>query len=361
MAMKLRVLVVSGVWCTLTALPVQAEVSIGPQMIITGTTIEILEPGPDIHAIIDDIDDASSGSPYLIELGPGTYDIGTTRLEMKSYVSIRGAGQEVTHITGAVSTASSGSISAVIVVQNDSDVSLSDFSISNTGGSSYSHGIYIEGASPIIRDLTAGASGGSMGNWGIEIADESAPVLTNVTSTGTGGMDSWGVYDNGTNGLSRTVMTNVTAKGSGGSDGRGLSIWGPDPVMTNVTATGHGISTGYGAWISSSPRMTNVTATGEGGTASYGVWISGSPRMTNVTAIGSGALTINYGVFNSSSDDSPRIENSSLEGSTGGMRFHGSDIGTRISNTRIVGGIANNPTGIQCRDTFDENLTNINC
>ena len=43
------------------------------------------------------------------------------------------------------------------------------------------------------------------------------------------------------------------------------------------------------------------------------------------------------------------------------MFFDGTDTGTRITNTLIVGGINLDPDGPQCRDNYDEDLANVDC
>jgi hypothetical protein len=61
------------------------------------------KPGENGAALLDalnGIKDATQSSPYLITLDPGTYDVGSTMLEMKPFVEIEGASQTATIISG---------------------------------------------------------------------------------------------------------------------------------------------------------------------------------------------------------------------------------------------------------------------
>ena len=55
-------------------------------------------------AAVDSILDANENNPYLVEVGPGVYDIGDTPLRMKAYVKIQGAGATFTTIRGSRSS-----------------------------------------------------------------------------------------------------------------------------------------------------------------------------------------------------------------------------------------------------------------
>ena len=138
--------------CVLGVKSVQAVVNIGPKVIRTGTEIKVLEPGPDLQALIDGITDAAVDKPYLIKLGPGEYTIEPDMttfegLKIAPFISIMGSGQGVTILKGAVSSGAADATSAI--VSGASDASLTDLSVENTGGGSGSTG-------------SGGSSGGSL-------------------------------------------------------------------------------------------------------------------------------------------------------------------------------------------------------
>lgn len=240
--------------CVLGVMSVQAIVSIGHDVSVKGTKIEVVGPGPNLQAIINRITDASATKPYLIKLGPGEYSV-TTALVMKAFVNIAGHGRGVTILTGAISSASVAESSIVAGADN---TSLLDVTVRNTGGG---------------------------GTFSIAI----------------------------------------------------LNVGG-------------------------SPRIERVTATASGGTVSIGVLNeSSSPTMTQVTATASGGTT-SYGVYNANSSAEPRIDHSYLQGAKAGIQFHNSGNNTRVTHTRIVGPVLNDPVGTtQCRGNYDENLVAVAC
>jgi hypothetical protein len=313
-----------------------AVLNMGGKTIFTGTLIEVLEPGSatQIQSIITNISDATATKPYLIHLGPGVYDLGSTRIIMKEWISIQGSGQEATKITGAVSTGGYDATSAIVSGVNNA--SLTNLTIENTGGGgSSSIAIFNDSASPRIERVTAIVSSGTGANYGV-YNTSSSPTMTYVTASASGGSNgNIGVYNQTS---SSPTMTNVTASASGGA------------------GNNHGVYN----YTSSSPTMTYVTASASGGQLSYGVYnTSSSPTMTNVTATGSGGSNSSFGVF--ANNSAPFIQDSVLEGDTYGLIIASTSTGARITNTKIIGGV-NDLTGTtNCRGNYKADLTDQAC
>jgi len=323
-----------------------------------------------LSAALASIGDADASNPYVVRIAPGEYTE-TSPVALKTYVDVEGSGQGVTTITcacgnssadGAAATVSAGDIVAEIrhlTINNtggdsysngvwtedvvDGSVSMLHVTATATGGTSYNFGVRNASSSPSMTDVTATASGGTRNrgvyNW------SSSPSMTNVTATGTDGTNSnYGVY----NSSSSPSMTNVTATGTGtgGTSNYGVRNEESSPTMNNVTATATGGgNSNYGVYNydSSSPSMTDVTATATGGTNSnYGVYNydSSSPSMTDVTATATGG-TNNRGVRNAFSS-SPSIRNSSITGddysiyNSGTSSAHVAD--TMLDGTVVAGG-----------------------
>lgn len=178
-----------------------------------------------------DITDNDPAQKYLIKLGPGTYNLGSTSLQMKQYVSIEGSGEEVTTITAAISTIFPA---ATATVQGANNAGLRFLTVINTGAGNSAAAILNVSASPSIIHVTANASGGTVYNYGV-FNSASSPAMTHVTVTASGGGGARAVYNyNG----SSPVMTNVTATASGGGTSYGVINNASSPTMTNVTATG---------------------------------------------------------------------------------------------------------------------------
>jgi hypothetical protein len=306
-----------------------AALNMGGKTIFTGTLIEVLEPGSatQIQDIIDNIIDASVAKPYLIHLGAGVYNLGATKIVMKEWVSIQGSGQEATKITGAVT------VNGTLMGANNA--SLMDLTIENTGGGTTSTAIFNSNASPRIERVTSTASGGTSNTYGVYNLGTSSPVMTNVTATASAGAgNNTGVRNNNSS-----------------------------PAMTNVTASASGVNISYGIFNdTSSPVMTNVTASASGGTSSYGIFnlSSSSPVMTNVTASGSGG-TSSYGIHNVGVSTA-FIQDSTMEGDTKGLRINSDSPGTRVVNSKIIGGVNDQPSGTtQCRGNYDADLNPVTC
>lgn len=142
-------------------------------------------------AAVNSISDASAANPYLVVIGPGVYTI-TQTLYMKQFVDIVGSGENVTKLTGAISTASKDASSTVISGANNS--ALSSLTVENTGGNTNSIAMWNYNASPTVSYVTLTASGGGY-NYGVYSVSYSSPTMSNVSITASGGTDSCGVYN----------------------------------------------------------------------------------------------------------------------------------------------------------------------
>ncbi len=250
---------------------------------------------------INGITDNSPTNPYLIKLGPGIYDLGTSSLQMKPYVDIEGSGEKTTKIMGAVTNSALPVTNGLI--NGASNAELRFLTVENTGVGGYTAAMLNSSASPSILHVTASASGGTSYNFGV-YNDSSSPVMTNVTASASGGTYSLGVYN----------------------------YYSPLPVMTNVTASA------------------------SGGTGNYGVDNAySSPVMTNVTARASGG-TSNYGVYNANSSGTVKINHSVISGTTYSI-YNGSEVTTMVANTQLDGGPVFNAGTLTCAGVYDENYT----
>jgi len=295
-------------------------------------------------AAIESITTASSTNPYLLEIMPGVYDLGSRTLAMKEYVDIAGSGENVTVITSGASdsgTVSGGSNAELrqLTVRNTgtgSSVAIRNIGVSPvlsyvtaaaTGVSLGNNtGIYNQYCpSVVIRDVTVNVSGGAYANTGI-FAFDSPVTMNNVTVTAVGSA----AWTNSGVSLSMPfresacgTMSNVTATASGGSENSGVSALcsvgmsninasasgtattnygvlntGAVSVMDNVTASASGGGWGSVGVYNSGPAATinNVTASASGGLENRAIWTSGSSSViSNTTAIASGG-TVAYGI-----------------------------------------------------------------
>ena len=311
----------------------------------------------------------SATNPCLLKIMPGVYDIGSSSLQMQSYVDMEGSGENTTKITGNIDSVVSG------IVLGASNAEIRFLMVENTGTGNYKISIFNNNNSPKITNVTVAASG-SDENYGV-YNYYSSPAMTNVTAAAYGSNENYGVYNyysspamiNMTAGASgginnhgvlnyasSSVMTNVTATASGGIDSRGITNdASSSPVMMDVTATASSATVNYGIYNNtSSPTMTNLTATASGGITNYGVYNNtSSPTMTNVTATAASGIN-NYGVFSLSSG-TVRIDQSVIKATT--TIYNGAGVTTYVGGTRLDGGAVSNAGTLRCAGMYDETYT----
>ncbi|MDH3328521.1 MAG: pectinesterase family protein, partial [Desulfobulbaceae bacterium] len=174
-------------------------------------------------AAVNSITDAAADNPYMVFIGPGVYTL-TQTLVMKPFVTISGAGQDATTLTGAIS---SGTVAASTIVSGADNATLCDLTIENTGGSTASIALYNDNSSPVIHDVTAHASGGD-GNVGVMNVNSSKPTMIDMTVIASGGSECYGVSNNSS---SQVYMAGVMAKASGGTDNYGARIAGSSAML----------------------------------------------------------------------------------------------------------------------------------
>ena len=188
-------------------------------------------------AAVQSIIGASAENPYLVVIGPGVYT-STQTLTMKPHVTIAGSGQGVTKLTGAISSDSYDSSSAL--VYGVDNAILHDLTVENTGGGKYAIALLNEGSSPVIQNVTATASGGIDGNYGVFNAS-SSPKMTDVTATAIGGTYCYGVYNQD----SSPTMTGVIATATGTPFSLGVYNQDSSPIIRQCILNG----TTLGIWV----------------------------------------------------------------------------------------------------------------
>lgn len=147
-------------------------------------------------AAVNSITDASAGNPYLVMIGPGVYTL-TQPLRMKPFVSVSGAGIAVTTLRGAISHSFETAESAIVVGANDAE--LSDMTIINSGGNSYSFGVVLGtvadgGVNTKLRRLDITAFGSSFVSGGIYNVLGSDTIIEDVSTYASGSNFSYGVF-----------------------------------------------------------------------------------------------------------------------------------------------------------------------
>ncbi len=315
----------------------------------------------DVKAAMDSITDANETNRYLVYVGPGVYTV-TETINLKPYVTLKGSGVNATLLKGAVSNDSLASSAIISGAWNAGILELTAF---NTGGGTYSIGIYNNTQDPFIRNVTTIGAGGT-NNYGI-YNSSSAPIISNsgaYSYDGTvcygifntsnsfpviqdteilanGGTDSnYGIYDSS----SGSTINGVNIEVQGGSSSYAIYSTSSNPSINNVTAHAYNSTYNYGIYFdrsnatvtnvitsvyagdsnsnnfgiyntrNSDTQMTDVTVQAGGGAKSRGIYNdSSSPTMINVTATAKDAVS-SLGILNISS--SPKIFHSTISGET---------------------------------------------
>ncbi len=261
-------------------------------------------------AAVNSITDASENNPYLVAIAPGIYTL-IQPLVMKQWVDIAGSGENVTRLTGTISSEIEKEDSTI--VQGASDTMISDLTVENTGGGTFSIGIYNNNISRMkISRVTVNTSGAA-NNFSIETY-KSSLIISNVTAFASDGAQNTGIINN---------TSAVT--------------------LIHAVATARGNSSSYNNGILNdhcSPEMIDVTATALYGLGNCGIRNDGaSPTMEHVHAEGFGGAN-NYGVFNQSSYCYPQIRRSTIIGDTYAvMSLDGPGVTILTQSTLLMGGV----------------------
>ncbi len=217
---------------------------------------------------------ASSATPYLIKIEPGTYDLGGTTLVVPDYVDIEGSGKGITTIKCV-----SGS-GPVIQMKNLDHGALRHLSVEHTGGNI---AIEIENSYASLFEVNASSTNGSTANnIAIKIHNGSTSITASLckVSAYAYGTSPIGIEFDGHPG--EILDSDVTAAGGGGGT---LSIG----VLMNdsaATPTGGGTAT-----------LTNVDINASGGTSfNVGLRLDDSTSVTfkegTASALDSGGVGI---------------------------------------------------------------------
>ncbi len=132
------------------------------------------------------ITDASATKPYLLYIEPGTYDLGTSALQMKQHVDIQGAGELKTLIISNVSGTVGETFCGTGAVRGANDAELRFLTVRHAGNGNCAIAIYNDSASPLLTHVRAESSR-SGGDTSIGVLNRhSNPTMTNVTATASG-------------------------------------------------------------------------------------------------------------------------------------------------------------------------------
>ncbi|MDJ0653566.1 MAG: hypothetical protein QNJ40_05420 [Xanthomonadales bacterium] len=287
---------------------------IGPLQININATGTAEENGTALKNAVAGISDAAADRPYLLALSPGVFEVGAEGLALKDFVSLRGAGEESTVITGPGQPQNFLVDNAVLRMA--SDLTVENLKIRCTGG--------------IITEAYAVLGLGA--RW--KLRDAAIEVQRNGASASTGfagGVTPSPQEHSGS--LQRLRISVDGGYGIGLGSGAGnldfLELQG-----VHILVSGDGVGIGDAGADSNNARLivtdTRVELSAGGrGIAGYGEFDEG--RFEQVTVEVSGGGSANFGLRGAGSGFRPLLINSrvSVNGGT-------DPVGIRINNGRVT-------------------------
>ena len=298
-------------------------------------------------SIQDQIDAASDGDTVLIQ--PGTYT-GNINFKGKNIVvgSLYLTTGDASYIQQTIIDANKNG--SVVKFENDEGPEAVLAGVTLTNGSAYQGGgIYVNGASPTLRDLvitgnqvlscTEGPLTVTAAGGGIYLSNSEA-ILNNVSLNGNKSeISGGGIFCQ----TSSPSFRNITVAEDTASDGGGIYLMASNPEMVRMWLTNNVGDRGAGIFFSlSNPTLENVivaqnVAAHDGG----GLYlINSGPDLVNVV-VADNEATSGGGAFLSGA--SPDIMNSMIWGnSPEGVYFQGSGTASSVSfsYSDVEGGIS---------------------
>jgi hypothetical protein len=265
----------------------------------------------------------SASNTFLLKLEPGSFDLGTTPLQLVPFVQLEGSGEGITQITGAGQAVIN---SGVILAANNTELrkltvqsqtgnaystgiyadntitttfSINHVTVQALDGTSNGTGIYNNGGSPSIENVTIGVFNSTANGlgYGISNSNNAAQIKNSaiqVHSSGTGQAN--GIYNN--NGAAATLINNVT-----------INVSTSGVPMTSLSPDAIGIAS-----TTSSPLIegANITASSTGGGSSVGVALNNTSAVLTNTTIENSRIVVNasgasftQGILNNTSINNP--------------------------------------------------------
>ncbi len=170
--------------------------------------------GSALLSALSGITDAAATKPYLLYIEPGTYDLGTSTLQMKQHVDIQGAGELKTLIISNVSGTVGETFCGTGAVRGANDAELRFLTVRHAGNGNCAIAIYNDSASPLLTHVRAESSRSGDTNVGV-FNRSSNPTMTNVTATSSSGAS--GGYYAVLNVSSSPTITHSRLTGSSGA------------------------------------------------------------------------------------------------------------------------------------------------
>jgi hypothetical protein len=231
---------------------------------------------------------ANAANPFVLKLDPGIYDVGSTALQMKSFVDIEGSGQQITTIRGL-----GNNVGFLIgVVQGARSSELRDLTVSCLGnGFANAIPVLLNNVNTSVRDVTL-VSSQATASWGLRCL-ACTSTLQDLTVRVSGGTQAYGIAASGASLQTKPVIRRAVITLSGAAIGHGIySDQNAAPVVRDVEIAVTGGTTGFGlqynyslGGLSGGALEVTNSKIGVSGTSSQslGIDVTGSANTFTVT------------------------------------------------------------------------------
>lgn len=338
-----------------------------------------------IQAALDSITTASQINPYLVLVGPGTYQ---EQVTMKEWVDIQGSGQGVTTISWA------GGDLGNQTLLGANNAELRHLTVVNSGnGEDNPWAINNVGASPTLTHVTAiaqttGVRATAIRNLqaGLAAGPKMTHVLARATSDSAMAIDNIGgspflfrveAYASGENsiGISNTstatpILRQVVATAStntASGQAKGFAIDGGFAVLQDVEVSAVGANTNWGLFASGGTDVEMIRvearAGGNGGSTCYGVQsIESTLTIRGSEIAASGCSTANQAIRGDRGDvDVYNSHVAATSGTSYGVYNYDSTAGggpctVNLHNSQVIGSTDAVNTGADCTTKIGASL-----
>jgi hypothetical protein len=306
--------------------------------------------GENLRNALQSINKVSADEPWLLFVEPGVYDLGTQGLQLRPYIHLQGAGQQLT-------TVRSRAAGPTLVAADHTE--LRSLTVEHLGGPG--EAVALSNPSPLFRarDVVAVARDGSARTVG---------VLSSA-GPGAGGFErvqaSASSSQGGTVGFScegcSVKVSGSTFVAQGGNQATGVSVRRGTVELWDSSASGQGGTEAVGVDAEGS-RLVLVRAevSGAEGSVSVGLRLASTPAsVRDSTLSGSGPSGQQARALEARrSDFAPQlvdVQRSILAGSTQTLRS-AEGYSIRIAASQLRGGKADGNGIVSCNGCYDENL-----
>lgn len=302
-------------------------------------------------AAVNSIVDASATNPYLIHIMPGVYDLGTTPLIIKDFVSIIGSGQAVTKINGSTSDWTG-------LIQAGSHSSLEDISIEING-----LGSVAIVANSVTNFKTNNLLITSERN-GIKIFSSNNVLIENteIYLAGQPSLNGEGIYSSSSEVTIKDVKINSNIHTSG------ITCYYGKTVIENVSIkidnqTGN-INNGIYNYVDTvnGPAIMEIknSKIDCGNTEKCNGIVNNSRMTINNVNINSKDIGLLISIPDSGDSHYTNVINSVIQGNISSVKVSNS-YNNNISLSQLIGVIDHSTYNINCFNNYNENLAPIAC